>query len=127
MNASAARCPGTARSWSISASRVLMCLDTSFSGNAGSQTASLISARASPRWPLATSMSTPRPDSLAPAPSAIPWRSSSSANSSAVWRTVPSSRVRAMIVPMPSRPRGSDTSGTGTASRTEMTYCPGMS
>ena len=72
-------------------------------------------------------MSTLSPDSLAPAPSAMPLRSSSSANSSAVWRAVPSSSVRAMIVPIPSRPRGSRTSGMGTARRTEMTYCPGTS
>ena len=67
------------------------------------------------------------PASDAPAPSATPFRSSSRANSLDEWVSVPSSRVRAMIVATPSCSRGSRDSGSGTDRRTECTYWPGTS
>ena len=92
----------TARSCSISASRVLRCRRPPRSrGTPARRSAWLQQAeRVTERAPLATSMSTPSPTRSAPAPSAIPLRSSSSANSSAVCPAVPSSSMRAMIVPI---------------------------
>ena len=98
----APRWAATDRSCSISASRCLTCRATSAAGNAGSVRVWRSRSNAYSRCRLATSTSTLIPASDAPAPSATPFRSSSSANSLDVWFAVPSSRVRAMIVAMPS-------------------------
>ena len=126
-NSRAARCGASARSCSISANRVRRMRSTSDCGNTGSARASRSSSRASSKRRFGTSRSTPRPASLTDAPSAIPLRSNSSANSSGVCSAVPSSSRRAIIVATPSTSRGSADSGSGNAVRTETTYWPGMS
>ncbi len=95
--------------------------------NAGRVIASASSATASARCETGTEISTCTASVVTSTPYAAPCRSSAAAKSFAERSSVPSSRVRAIIVVTPSRSRGSRCSGSTIVTRTVATYWPGRS